>query len=171
MEITQVGFIYFASVIVFCAIMVVTRRSPVHSALFMLPLFFHVAGIFIMLDAEFVAAIQVLVYAGAIMVLFLFVIMLFNAHNIKEKKCFQAGWPVTVPFAMVLCGFFMSIILKSEFNGTKGQYTIEAMKRLGNSQAIGNALFTDFLFPFEVASIILLVAMVGAIVLAKKHID
>lgn len=169
--VTQVGFIYFASVIIFCAIMVVTRRSPVHSALFMLPLFFHVAGIFIMLDAEFVAAIQVLVYAGAIMVLFLFVIMLFNVHNIKEKKCFQAGWPVTVPFAMVFCGFLMSIVLRSGFNGTKGQYTIEVMKSIGNSQAIGNVLFTEFLFPFEVASIILLVAMVGAIVLAKKHID
>ncbi|HLB24719.1 MAG TPA: NADH-quinone oxidoreductase subunit J [Nitrospirota bacterium] len=165
----QVGFAYFASVILFCALMVITRRNPVHCALFMLPLMFHVAGIFIMLNAEFVAAVQVLVYAGAIMVLFLFVIMLFKgADGQKDKAGFQGSWPVIVPLITVLCGFFMSILVRASFNGTKGQYPIEAVAKIGNSQAVGRVLFTDFLFPFEVASVILLVAMVGAIVLAKK---
>jgi len=167
----QVGFIYFASVIVFCAVMVITRKNPVHCALFMLPLFFHVAGIFIMLDAEFVAAVQVLVYAGAIMVLFLFVIMLFRGEGMKDTASFQASWPVIAPLAMVLMGFIMSILVRASFNGVQGKYTIEAVKAAGNSQAVGKVLYTDFLFPFEIASIILLVAMVGAIVLAKKKAD
>ena len=170
MTILQVGFLYFATVIIFCALMVVTRKNPVHSALFMLPLFFHVAGIFVMLDAEFVAAIQVLVYACAIMVLFLFVIMLVNPHDAKEKY-FMGGWPLLVPFALTLGGFIMSILTRAEFNGTQGHYTVEAVKKAGNSQLIGKVLYTEFLFPFEVASVILLVAMVGAIILAKKKLD
>lgn len=167
----QVGFLYFAAVIVFCALMVVTRKNPVHCALFMLPLFFHVAGIFIMLGAEFVAALQVIVYAGAIMVLFLFVIMLFKGGGIKMPTNFQASWPVIVPFVIVLAGFLMSILVRSNFTGVQDKYTIEAVREVGNSQMVGRVLFTDFLFPFEVASLILLVAMVGAIVLAKKKID
>ena len=167
----QAGFFYFAAVIIFCALMVVTRKNPVHSVLFMLPLFFHVAGIFIMLDAEFVAAIQVLVYAGAIMVLFLFVIMLFNVHNLREAKAFTGNWPIVVPMVLTLGGLIMSVLTRSAFNGTQGPDTVDVIKQAGNSQLIGKALFGQFLLPFEVASIILLVAMVGAIVLAKKKID
>jgi NADH-quinone oxidoreductase subunit J len=167
----QVGFAYFASVIVFCALMVVVSRNPVHCALFMLPLFFHVAGIYIMLNAEFVAAIQVLVYAGAIMVLFLFVIMLVKSEYIKGRKGFLGSWPVIAVFAVMLCGFLMSALVSSSFSGKHGEYTVQAVSQAGNSQLMGKVLFTDFLFPFEVASVILLVAMVGAIVLAKKKAD
>jgi len=167
----QAGFLYFATVIIFCALMVITRRNPVHSVLFMLPLFFHVAGIFVMLNAEFVAAVQVLVYAGAIMVLFLFVVMLLNVEREKIRERFQVKWFVTVPLGLTLAGFFVIILGRSSFTGTQGQYTIEAVKAMGNSQAVGQVLYTDFLFPFEIASIILLVAMVGAIVLAKKNLD
>ena len=167
----QVGFAYFAAVIVFCALMVVVSRNPVHSALFMLPLFFHVAGIYIMLNAEFIAAIQVLVYAGAIMVLFLFVIMLVKSEFVKGKKSFLASWPVVAAFAVTLCGFLMSALVSSSFSGRRGEYTVDAVRQAGNSQLIGKVIFTDYLFPFEVASIILLVAMVGAIVLAKKKAD
>ena len=167
----EAGFAYFAAVIVFCALMVVVSRNPVHSALFMLPLFFHVAGIYIMLNAEFIAAIQVLVYAGAIMVLFLFVIMLVKSEFVKGKKSFLASWPVVAAFAVTLCGFLMSALVSSSFSGRRGEYTVDAVRQAGNSQLIGKVLFTDYLFPFEVASIILLVAMVGAIVLAKKKAD
>ena len=167
----QIGFAYFASVIVFCALMVVISRNPVHCALFMLPLFFHVAGIYVMLNAEFVAAIQVLVYAGAIMVLFLFVIMLVKTEPIKGKRDFMVSWPVVAAFAITLCGFLMSLMARSAFTGNKGEYTSSAITQAGNSQVMGKVLFTDFVFPFEVASIILLVAMVGAIVLAKKRMD
>ena len=167
----QVGFAYFAAVIVFCALMVVVSRNPVHCALFMLPLFFHVAGIYVMLDAEFVAAIQVLVYAGAIMVLFLFVIMLVKIDPVKGRRDFLVSWPVVAAFAVTLCGFLMSLLVSSSFSGRHGEYTTSVIGQAGNSQVMGKVLFTDFLFPFEVASIILLVAMVGAIVLAKKKLD
>ncbi|MHB8173082.1 MAG: NADH-quinone oxidoreductase subunit J family protein [Nitrospirota bacterium] len=169
--ILQVGFIYFASVTVLSALMVVTRRNPVHCALYMLAVFTHVAGLFVLLDAEFVAAVQVLVYAGAILVLFLFVIMLFHGDGMKDKTSFVPGWPVVAPVAIAILGLFMSILMKASFNGVQGKYTIEAVRQAGNSQTIGMALYTDYLFPFEIASIILLVAMVGAIVLAKKKID
>lgn len=167
----QAGFIYFATVIVACALMVITRKDPVHSVLFMLPLFFHVAGIFIMLDAEFVAAVQVLVYAGAIMVLFLFVVMLLNVSKERARPRLGLKWSLTVPVGLTLLGFLVMILVRSEFSGTQGSYTIEAVKRIGNSQAVGQVLYTEFLFPFEIASVILLVAMVGAIVLAKKRLD
>ncbi len=166
----KIGFIYLAAVIVACALKVITSRNPVHSALFMLPLFFHVAGIFVLLNAEFVAAVQILVYAGAILVLFLFVIMLLNVRGEEEGKIFQDNWPVAVPLGITLGGIIMVALLHSQTRGVHGAYTIEAVKVLGNSEAVGRVLYTDFLFPFEVASVILLVAMVGAIVLASKRL-
>ncbi len=169
--ILQVGFIYFAVVTVLSALMVITRKNPVHCALYMLAVFTHVAGLFVLLDAEFVAAVQVLVYAGAILVLFLFVIMLFRGDGAKEKKTFVSGWPIAAPVAIALLGLFMSILVHAGFSGAQGKYTIDTMKAVGNSQVIGMALYTDYLFPFEIASIILLVAMIGAIVLAKKKAD
>ena len=169
--ILQVAFIYFAAVTVFSAIMVITRKNPVHCALYMLAVFTHVAGLFVLLDAEFVAAVQVLVYAGAILVLFLFVIMLFRGDGMKEQARFVSGWPIVAPIAIALMGLLMSILMHAGFNGVQGGYTIEAVRAAGNSQTIGIALYTDYLFPFEIASIILLVAMVGAIVLAKKKAD
>jgi len=119
-----------------------------------------------------VAAVQVLVYAGAILVLFLFVVMLLNVQSEERGKRFQSSWPLTVPLGMTLCGLFVGILVwSSQFNGVQGQYTVQAVKEMGSSQAVGKVLYTDFLFPFEVASVILLVAMVGAIVLAKKKLD
>ncbi len=169
--ILQVAFIYFAAVTVFSALMVITRKNPVHCALYMLAVFTHVAGLFVLLDAEFVAAVQVLVYAGAILVLFLFVIMLFRGDGMKDKARFVSGWPIVAPIAIALMGLLMSILMHSGFSGAQGSYTIEAVRSAGNSQVIGMALYTDYLFPFEIASVILLVAMVGAIVLAKKKAD
>lgn len=166
----QAGFIYLSTVIVLCALKVVTSRNPVHSALYMLPLFFHVAGIFVMLDAEFVAALQILVYAGAILVLFLFVIMLLNVRREESGDRFQGNWPIAAPLGLTVGGFVMVMLMRSDFSGMHGQYPYETVKALGNSQAVGRVLYTDFLFPFEVASVILLVAMVGAIVLAKKKL-
>jgi len=167
----QIGFLYLATVIVFCALMVILSKNPVHSALFMLPLFFHVAGIFIMLNAEFVAAVQVLVYAGAILVMFLFVVMLLNVGKEEGGKRFQSNWPITAMLGIMLTGFLLSVLVSSQFTGTNGTYTIEEVAKLGNAQAVGKVLYTEFLFPFEIASVILLVAMVGAIVLAKKKLD
>jgi len=167
----KLGFIYLAIVIIGCAIKVISSRNPVHSALFMLPLFFHVAGIYILLNAEFVAAVQVLVYAGAILVLFLFVVMLLNVKVESTGESFQDTWPAVIPLAITLAGFIMVTLIGSGMDGMMGDWSPEAVEAIGNSQAIGRVLYTDFLFPFEAASVILLVAMIGAIVLAKKRLD
>jgi len=167
----KLGFIYLAIVIIFCAIKVISSRNPVHSALFMLPLFFHVAGIFILLNAEFLAGVQVLVYAGAIMVMFLFVVMLLNVKTESAGESFQDTWPAVLPLAITLAGLVMVVLARADMKGVKGTFSPEAVAALGNSQAVGRVLYTDFLFPFEVASVILLVAMIGAIVLAKKRLD
>ena len=126
--ILQVAFIYFAAVTVFSALMVITRKNPVHCALYMLAVFTHVAGLFVLLDAEFVAAVQVLVYAGAILVLFLFVIMLFRGDGMKDKARFVSGWPIVAPIAIALMGLLMSILMHSGFSGAQGSYTIEAVR-------------------------------------------
>ena len=153
------------------AVMMITRPNPLKGVLFLIVNFFCLALLYLLLQAQFIAIIQILVYAGAIMVLFLFVIMLVKSEFVKGKKSFLASWPVVAAFAVTLCGFLMSALVSSSFSGRRGEYTVDAVRQAGNSQLIGKVLFTDYLFPFEVASIILLVAMVGAIVLAKKKAD
>lgn len=163
-------FLLFATVIVVSAVMVVTRRNPVHSVLWLLLLFFHVAGLFVLVQAEFLAAVQIIVYAGAILVLYLFVIMLLNVEKERMRRVAHQGW-----FFYTLIGLFVLIevimlVGAAHFDGTKGQFTVDMVAREGNSELVGKVLFTEFLFPFEIASVILLVAMVGAIVLAKKKL-
>ena len=163
MEITQVGFIYFASVIVFCAIMVVTRRSPVHSALFMLPLFFHVAGIFIMLDAEFVAAIQVLVYAGAIMVLFLFVVMMVSADHGKEDKFPRRFW-----VQGLLVGFlFFAVTCAAVFSDPSGAVPLNLA--MVTPKELGRFVFKQYWLSVEIISLLLLLGLLAAIHLGKER--
>ena len=147
---------------------VITRRNPVHSVLWMLVLFFHIAGLYLFLNAEFLAAVQIILYAGAILVLFLFVIMMFNLKEELTAERFIGEWPIGVALGisiLMLMFFSMSKIT----TGPPGQYTIEAIKAETHTKAIGKVLYTEYLFPFEIASLILLIAIVGAIVLAKKR--
>jgi NADH-quinone oxidoreductase subunit J len=164
---SQLLFFYFAGVIVVTAIYVVASRNPVYSALSLLVMFFHVAGLYVLLDAEFIAAIQVIVYAGAILVLYLFVVMLLN---LRQEERYHRHFALGIFLGLVI---FVEVILafaQSKFYGQPGDFTVARLKLLGDTQAIGQTLYTTYLFPFEVASVILLVAMVGAIVLAKKGI-
>ncbi|MGA1846406.1 NADH-quinone oxidoreductase subunit J [Deferribacter abyssi] len=164
----QVAFYILAFLAIVSSLFMITRINPVHSALWMLLTFFSVAGIFVQLDAEFIAAIQVLVYAGAILVLYLFVVMLLNPKSHGFIK---------IPFRYAI-GTLVSIVLvvqifiamkTTNILGLKGSVTEQMMKELGNVKLFGKELFTNFLVPFEIASILLLVAMIGAIVLAKKE--
>lgn len=163
----QLSFYILAFLAIISSIFMITRENPVHSALWMLLTFFSVAGIFVQLNAEFIAAIQVLVYAGAILVLYLFVVMLLN----PKSKGF-----IRIPFRYVLgivASFviFVQVLLtlqSANVIGKAGVYTQEAYKQYGNVKLFGYELFNNYLVPFEVVSIMLLVAMIGAIVLAKK---
>jgi NADH-quinone oxidoreductase subunit J len=167
--IPQIFFAYFAFAIVLLSIIVITRKNPVHSVLWMLLLFFHIAGLYLFLNAEFMAAIQIIVYAGGILVLFLFVVMLVSLKEEVRVSRFIGAWPTGFTFAAGLFAV-LSMSLRSFVAGPKGIYTIDLIQKETNMKVIGKLLYTDFLFPFEIASVILLVAMVGAIVLAKKRL-
>ena len=151
--------------------MVILRKNPVHSALFLVVTFFCLAGLYLLLNAEFIAAIQVIVYAGAIMVLFLFVIMLLNVE--KEAVApsghgFQKFWALVL--TIIVAVSLISIMTVNVFTGEKSIYSPEIVREVGNSEIIGRLLFTDFLLPFEITSILLLAAIIGAVILSKKKL-
>jgi len=156
---------YFSGVIALTAVLVVALKNPIYSALSLLVLFFHVAGLYVTLHAEFLAAVQIIVYAGAVMVLFLFVIMLLNLQtdpheNQKPSLRLAAG----LGGAVLIVELFL---LLSRTSMQEGSLTA-LPEGYGTVQALSEKLFTDYLIPFEVTSILLLVAAVGAVVLAKR---
>ena len=149
--------------------LVVTRKNPVHSVLWMLLLFFHISGLYLFLNAEFLAAVQVVVYAGAILVLFLFVVFLLNLKEEVKAKRFITGWPASFTFALGIFILFV-MMFRSFLLGPQGEYTVQLIQKESHIEVLGKLLYTQFLFPFEVASLILLIAIVGAIVLAKRRL-
>lgn len=164
-------FVLLAVVTTIAAILVIIQRNPVASAIYLIITLFCLAGIYLLLSAPFIAVIQVLVYAGAIMVLFLFVIMLLNLE--KEKKLIYRNRLQKV------LGVFLGVVLLAQIGmifssvlleGSKGKFPAEKVAALGNTEVVARLLFTDFLLPFEITSVLLLVAIIGAIVLAKKQI-
>jgi NADH-quinone oxidoreductase subunit J len=164
-------FVILAVFTVVTAILVIVQRNPVSSAIFLILTFLALAGIYLLLHAEFIAAIQVLVYAGAIMVLFLFVIMLLNLE--KEKRTVTRNRllkGVGVLLGLALLVQIGTVFQKVLLEGTKGSFPPEKVASLGNTQVVAQLLFTDFLLPFEITSALLLVAIIGAIMLAKREI-
>lgn len=164
----QVFFFYFAFVIAAASVFVVAVRNPIYSALALLVMFFHVAGLFVTLHAEFLAAVQIIVYAGAILVLYLFVVMLLN---MRQDDRYHRQWPMAAAVGGVLV--IEAVILTAMKGWTTPVVAAGTEMTVGgisNTGAIADVLYTTYLFPFEVASLILLVAMIGAIVLAKKDI-
>lgn len=154
------------------ALMMVTRRNPIHSALWLIVTFFSVAVIYVLLNATFIAVAQVMVYAGAIMMLVLFVIMLIHLEwgaQSTSKKSFAKliGALITIMlFLQVLGGIFTYANV-----GRKGAYTPEVLAGASNVQAVGNLLYGKYVFAFEIASVLLLVGIVGAVLLARKRKD
>lgn len=159
---------YFAIASVVLSLLIITRRNPVHSVLLMLALFFHIAGIYLFLNAEFLAAVQIILYAGAILVLFLFVVMMLDLREEITSERFGDAWPIGVTVGVSLL-VLISFALTKLAQGPAGQYGIEKIQALTHTKAIGTVLYTEYLFPFEIASTILLIAIVGAMVLAKKQ--
>ena len=162
-------FFYFAGVIVVTSILVVLLQNPIYSVLSLLIMFFHVAGLYVTLHAEFIAVVQILVYAGAILVLYLFVVMLLNMKSDQHYHSqFMVGAGIT---GILLLEGGLLFFLKDSFGNSDGMGTGSMTTDTnGNTQAIGEVLYSTYLFPFEVASLILLVAMIGAVILAKKDL-
>ena len=164
-------FYTFATIMVISSLMVILRKNPIHSALFLVVTFFCLGGVFLLLNAQFIAAIQVIVYAGAIMVLFLFVIMLLNVER-EVASPSGHGWQKFWAFVLsVAIGFsLISVMRTTVFTGKQGTLTPEVVNEVGNSEVIGRLLFPDFLLPFEITSILLLAAIIGAVILSKKKL-
>jgi NADH-quinone oxidoreductase subunit J len=167
----QIFFWFFACLAIFSALMVVTRRNIVHSALFLVSTFFWVAAIFVLMDAELLAAIQVLVYAGAIMVLIIFTILLIHVEEAKMIFPWQRQRPIALLLGMFLLGELVLILSKTLFPKSIAGITLKQVASEGNTEAVGKLLYTKYLLPFEVVSLLLLAAMIGAIVMAKREIE
>jgi NADH-quinone oxidoreductase subunit J len=167
--IQQLFFAYFAVAITIFSLLVVTRKNPVHSVMWMLLLFFHIASLYLFLNAEFMAAIQVIVYAGGILVLFLFAVLLVNIREEMQIGKYIGAGATGFTFAFgLLVVVLMSI--RSFVAAPPGIYSIDVITAETHTKALGKLMYTEFLYPFEVASLILLVAIVGAIVLAKRRL-
>jgi len=170
LTLNDILFFIFASVSIASGIMVITRRNPVSSALFLVLNFFALGGLYLTLNAQFIAVIQILVYAGAIMVLFLFVIMLLNLGD-EERLAEKISY--TKMAAVGLCvAVFLEIVYIVGFSaGALPPGDIANGARIGTIEAVGNVLFTSYLFPVEITAILLLAAVIGAVILAKKTIE
>jgi NADH-quinone oxidoreductase subunit J len=164
--VNQLIFIYFAVVILASAVLTITRKNPVHSVMFMLLLFFHIAGVFVLLNAEFLAAVQLIVYAGAILILYLFVVMLLNVDRESSAARANRFWPWMTAFGVLIAGEVLLLVSRGTFPADTGQ----PMKHPGAGvKELGEVLYQKYLVPVEVASVILLVGLVGAVMLAKKR--
>jgi NADH-quinone oxidoreductase subunit J len=167
MGLYDITFYYLASVAVITALLAVSRANPVHAVIFLVPCFFHVAGIFVLLGAEFLAAIQILVPAGALMILYLFVVFLFNLSEIKGRRITHRQSLLAGIVAMLLIFLLVVLSLQSLFPGPFEE--LAEGFAVDNTATVGGSLYTKFLFPFELASLVLLVVMFGAMVLAKRE--
>jgi NADH-quinone oxidoreductase subunit J len=165
-------FYLFAAVAVIASLLVIAQRNPVYSVLLLIASFGALSGLYVLLDAPFVAVIQIIVYAGAIMVLFLFVVMLLNAPHEDTEADLERGAPRGGAGVRVV-GAALAVVLAVELvwaltarGGESGPF---AGGSVASVNAIGRLLFSDYAFPFEVTSILILVAMVGAVVLARRE--
>ncbi len=164
-------FYVFALAAVVLGIIVVTRRNPIASAIALVGTFFFLAGMYAMLDAHFVAVIQLLVYAGAIMVLFIFVMMLLNLREMGEGMVADIAGATTRGILGLSAVGLVGIGIYVGLQGVAGRKLGVAAEGTGTIEAVGRALFGgSYLLPFEIASALLTVAMIGAVVIAKREI-
>lgn len=156
-------FILFAAMAIGCALALVAQRNPLYSAISLIGVFVSLACLYVMLAAPFIAAVQVIVYAGAIMVLVVFVIMLLNVeHEERSLNRLKFLVPVAIVLAAVLVGEVAFVLVSVQ------DFRVAAPSNVGLTQSIGTNLFTRYLLPFEITSILLLMAIVGAMTLARR---
>ena len=170
--IEQAGFFILAAVALISAILVITRRNAVHSAVWLMVTLFSVGGLYLMMHAEFLFAVQVILYVGGIMVLFLFVLMLVNLDVAVQQSRFERHWALAIA-ASVLLAAELGFGLYQGYHGHGLALAPPGSVPMteGNTQAIGTALYQTYMLPVEIASILLLVAMVGAVIMAKKNVE
>ncbi len=164
-------FYLFATITVFSAIMVISSRNPVHSVLYLILAFFNSAGLFVLLGAEFVAMILVIVYVGAVAVLFMFVVMMLDIDYSELRIGFQKYLPIGALIGLVLLAELALVGMGWGLAGpvmTDVATATPALSEMSNTEALGSLIYTKYIFLFQMAGLILLVAMIGAIVLTHR---
>ncbi len=170
MVIQALAFYLFAAVTVGAGVMVISARNPVHSVLFLILAFFNSAGLFVLLGAEFLAMILVIVYVGAVAVLFLFVVMMLDINFVKLREGFLQYLPAGAVIGLVLLVELVAIFGGWAFAPEASEALMAPMAgELTNTEALGRLLYTDYVYLFQAAGMLLLVAMVGAIVLTHRR--
>lgn len=164
---TTFFFYLLSGLAVLSGVLVITRKNAVHSALALILALLSLAGLYLMLYAPFVAGVQIILYAGGIMVLFLFVIMLVNLERSQKEKQFNQQWIAGILAAVVLGALFVAIYAKGS---SLFPQQVLPFHEGQNTQQVGELLYGNYMFPFEIASLLLLVAIIGAVVMAKKRI-
>jgi NADH-quinone oxidoreductase subunit J len=166
-----IAFWIIASITVISALLMVASRNLVHSVVYMVISFVAIGALFIQLQAEFVAAVQILVYAGGIVVLFLFVVMLVNLGEVNQIEYLHQQWLPAAIMALLLTAEIGFLLWgNAAALGTAPERAEMVLRgEVGNTETLGMVLYTDYLFPFEVASLLLLVAMIGAIYMSRKR--
>jgi NADH-quinone oxidoreductase subunit J len=164
---TPFFFYLFAGIMLIGGILVITRKNPVHSALALIVTLLAQASIYLMLYAPFVAGVQIILYAGGIMVLFLFVIMLVSIERSMKERQFNSQWVVGTIAAIALGGLFIAVYAKGK--NIFPNHALSVVEN-NNTQRVATMLYGQYMFAFEIASLLLLVAIIGAVVMAKKRI-
>ncbi|QDH73184.1 NADH-quinone oxidoreductase subunit J [Brevundimonas sp. M20] len=166
-----IAFYVLAAVAVVSALLVVTAKNPVHSVLFLILTFFTAAGLFVLLGAEFLAMLLIVVYVGAVAVLFLFVVMMLDVDFLRLREGFARYMPLAVIVAGILLAEMVMIALATVVGGAAADKTVPVASTAdaSNVETIGRVLYTDYVYFFQAAGIVLLIAMIGAIVLTLRH--
>jgi NADH-quinone oxidoreductase subunit J len=165
-----IAFYVFSAVIIASALMVTAARNPVHSVLFLILAFFNAAALFVLLGAEFLAMILVVVYVGAVAVLFLFVVMMLDIDFVALRSGFMRYLPLGTFLGLVLFAEFLAVLGAWTFaGGAPAVRAVPLPEGVTNTEALGRILYTDYIFYFQTAGVILLVAMIGAIVLTLRQ--
>jgi len=158
-------FYLFAAVMLGAGLMVVVSRNPVYSVLFLILAFFNAAGLFVLIGAEFIAMLLVVVYVGAVAVLFLFVVLMLDI-NFAEMR---AGFQKYLPIGLIVGGILVFELVAAMYGDAFSEATLPAVAEISNTRALGNVLYTKYMYLFQVAGLILLVAMIGAISLTMRR--
>jgi NADH-quinone oxidoreductase subunit J len=168
LALSQIAFFALSALALVSAVLVITSRNAVHSAIWLIVTLFCVGGFFLMLRAEFLFAVQIILYVGGIMVLFLFVIMLVNLDTAAKQPQFSRHWLVAVVTALVLT---VELVYGLYLDHQGFSLPAPAPVAANNTQAIAVGLYQNYMLPVEIASLLLLVAMVGAVVMAKRKLE